>query len=152
MRERAKGGKKKKRKVNCTSVDCGIIHLFLDRKTYSQYLFIYVLLATCFLKLVLKNAHLAHYVLSLEKQTSYKYSYYWHLLQKMLPSHLSGQIPFCLRTHVKLSANCTPFLWSKTGHKTKDGVTNRIKKVMSRSLMRGLIINFGHNRNSSCPS
>lgn len=49
-------------------MDCGTIHLFLDRKTYSQYLFIYVPLATCFLKLALKNAHLVNYIVSLEKQ------------------------------------------------------------------------------------
>lgn len=39
------------------------------------------------LKLVLKNAHLVQYTLSVEKQTIYEYSYQWQILPKIFPSH-----------------------------------------------------------------
>ena len=115
-------------------MDCGIIHFFSDRKTYSQYLFIYVPLATCFLKLVLKSAHLVHYILSLEKQTSYEYSNDWQMLPKILPSHHPSQIPFYPQTHVKSSASCRPFLWSEKQNRTQNKRLNykRVRKVMIR--------------------
>lgn len=106
-------------------MDCGIIHLFSDRKTYSQYLFIYVPLVTGFLKLVLKNTHLVHYILSLEKQTSYEYSYYWQMLPKILPSHHPSQILFYPQTHVKRKTKCklqtVPVVW-KTRQDTKQKI------------------------------
>jgi len=121
-------------------VDCGINNLFSNTKTYSQYLLIYVPLATRFLKLGLKNAHLMHYILSLEKQTSYEYSYYWQMIQKILPSHLPSEIPFYPQTHVKPSASCRPFLWSEKQDRTQNKRRSykRVKKVMIRQVYERL--------------
>lgn len=117
MKQRERDSIKKEKERNCTSVDCGIIHLFSDRKTHSQYLFIYVPLATCFLKLILKNAHLVHCILPLEKQTSYEYSYYW---QMPLATFAKSNPILSLNTSKTKCKLQTIPVASKTGHKRKD--------------------------------